>query len=114
MNAKQTSWVSQRPSATFWGTAVLLLLALLATAGIKSYRDLATTRLHEAELAARIAATQERIRVLDLKVEKLSSDPHTLERIAREDLGLVRPEDVVIFLPPEPNQTPPPATTVRP
>lgn len=81
----------------------MLLLALLATAGIKSYRDLAATRAHEAALQEQIAATRERIRTLDHRLEKVIGDPHTLERIAREELGLVRPEDVVIVLPDEPS-----------
>ena len=102
MNQKTSRWASSRPSHPIWGVAVLLLLALLATAGIKSYRDLAASRTHKADLEARIAATQESIKTLETRLENLNNDPHTLERIAREDLGLVRPEDVVIFLPESP------------
>jgi len=79
--------------------AVLFLLVLLATAGFKSYRDLAAARAHEAALAEQIAASEARIRVLREYVRTIEDDPMTLERLAREQLGMVRPGDVVIVLP---------------
>jgi len=41
---------------------------------------------------------------LDDRIESIRNDPAMLERLAREDLGLVRAGDVVIVLP-----DPPPA-----
>lgn len=79
--------------------AVLFLLVLLATAGFKSYRDLAAARAHEAALAQQIEASEARIRVLREYVRTIEDDPMTLERLAREQLGMVRPGDVVIVLP---------------
>ncbi len=84
---------------SFLGVAVLSLLGLLAVAGVKSYHDLATARRHEAELAVEIEKAKERIVGLRDRVEQLDLDPLTLERLAREDLGMVRPGDVVIVLP---------------
>lgn len=83
------------------GVAVFCLLALLATAGFKSYRDLAQARAHEADLLARIAAAEARIRTLREDVRRMEQDPLTLERLARENLGMVMPGDVVIVLPEE-------------
>jgi len=86
-------------------------LILLATAGVKSYRDLAAAHAHEAELNRRIAESQERIRILKERARLIANDPLTLERLAREDLGMVRPGDVVIVLPDEsaaPEETSPP------
>ena len=79
--------------------AVLVLLGLLATAGVKSFRDLKAARDLEADLEQRIAASQSRIRVLSDYVRMIEEDPLTLERLAREDLGMVKPGDVVIVLP---------------
>jgi cell division protein FtsB len=81
--------------------AVFSLLALLATAGVKSYSDLARARAHEADLTGRIAAAEARIRVLREDVRRMGEDPLTLERLARENLGMVMPGDVVIVLPEE-------------
>lgn len=83
-----------------WG-AVLFLLALLALAGGKSYRDLAAVRQRESELESELTATSAEIESVERRLERLRRDPVTLERLAREDLGMVRPGDVVIVLPPE-------------
>ena len=103
------------------GVAVLVLLGLLATAGVKSYRDLKVARDLEADLKQRIAASESRIHVLSDYVRMIEEDPLTLERLAREDLGLVKPGDAVIVLPeggaarPEPAlRTSVPLEAVRP
>jgi cell division protein FtsB len=86
------------------GAAVLLFVAVLAMAGTKSYRDLEAARQHKHLLETRIQDTQGEITRLRGRIERLRSDPGTLERLAREELGMVRPGDVVIELP----QNPPP------
>ena len=78
---------------------MVFLVLLLATFGLKSYRDLAAVRGRERQLTAEIAGTEERIAVLKRRIASLKNDPVTLDRVARESLGLVRPEDVVIVLP---------------
>ncbi len=78
---------------------VLIVLALLATAGFKSYRDLDSAKSHEQKLLDQITAAEERVRVLSHRIERIRNDPAMLERLAREDLGLVRDGDVVIVLP---------------
>ena len=78
-----------------------LLLAALTVAGARSYRDLATVRRQETALEAKVEQTQQRIDSLRQRLERLRGDPATLERLAREELGMVRPGDVVIVLPEE-------------
>lgn len=78
---------------------VVFLVLLLATFGLKSYRDLTAVRGRERLLTAEIAGTEARIALLKRRIESLKNDPVTLDRVARESLGLVRPEDVVIVLP---------------
>ncbi len=97
---------SRRP---LWWAAALFLLALLALAGGKSWRDLAAVRERESELETRLAATRAEIAAFERRLERLRRDPVTLERLAREDLGMVRPGDVVIVLPPEEIAEAPPA-----
>lgn len=83
------------------GAAVVLFMALLAIAGLKSSRDLEAARSRERLLEKRIEETRARSDRLRGRIERLRSDPGTLERLAREDLGMVRPGDVVIELPKE-------------
>ena len=92
---------SGNPYRSFFGVGVITLLILLATAGVKSYRDLTAAQAHEAELNRQIVESQERIRILQERAGLIANDPRTLERLAREDLDMVRPGDVVIVLPEE-------------
>lgn len=97
------------------GATVLLVLALLAIAALKSSRDLEAARARERLLKTRIASTRAESERLLVRVERLRHDPGMLERLAREDLGMVRPGDVVVELPssqsprsPAPPMSPPP------
>jgi cell division protein FtsB len=93
---------------------VMLVLGLVATAGIKSAGDLRAARNQERALVARIAEARLHIRDLEARVARLDDDPATLERLAREQLGMVRPGDVVIVLPASEDEVPlHPHATVR-
>ena len=78
------------------GVVAALLVLTLFVAGLRSYRDLAVQRARQAELVERISDTEVRIRQLETEIELLRTDPGTLERVAREDLGMARPGDIVI------------------
>jgi cell division protein FtsB len=97
------------------GAAVLLAFALLAIAALKSNRDLQAARTRERTLKEKIAATRAESERLQVRIDRLRHDPGMLEKLAREDLGLVRPRDVVIELP-DPKAAPvtpaPPAPVV--
>ena len=88
------------------GATVLLVFALLAIAALKSNRDLQAARATERTLTAKIAATRASSERLKLRIDRLRHDPGMLERLAREDLGLVRPGDMIVELP-EPGAAPP-------
>ncbi len=81
------------------GATVLLVLAFLAIAALKSSRDLEAAHARERLLQTRIAETRVRSERLRVRIERLRHDPGMLERLAREDLGMVRPGDVIIELP---------------
>jgi len=81
------------------GVTALLLFALLAIAALKSSRDLETARARERWLRGQITATRAASERLRLRIDRLHHDPGMLEQLAREDLGMVRPGDVVIELP---------------
>jgi cell division protein FtsB len=87
-----------RPVRTVTVAAVLFLLLLLGLAGARSWRDLDRARGREAELEAKVEATEERIEALERRIRRLREDPLMLERLAREELGLVEEGDVVIVV----------------
>lgn len=101
-----------RPLArSFLALAVACFVGLLAIAGVQSYRDLARAHAEETRLTQEIDAAESRIEVLETRLKRLEKDPVTLERLAREQLGWVRPDDVVIVLPPEAELKAEPAVT---
>ena len=81
--------------------AAAILGGILVTAGVGSYRDLAVAQARATELGGEIAAAEARIEALRERVERTENDPLVLERLAREDLGMARPDEVVILLPPD-------------
>jgi len=89
----------RRPVRTVTVAAVLFLVLLVGLAAARSWRDLDRARDREAELEAKVEATQQRVDALDRRIQRLRDDPQLLERLAREELGLVEDGDVVFVLP---------------
>lgn len=78
---------------------VLCLLLLLAIASLGSYRDLTAARERQQQLQQRIEDTRLRNQQLRQRIERLENDPSSLERVAREQYKMQRPDDVVIIFP---------------
>ena len=72
--------------------------ALFAEGG---YMDLHRLRDEAQTLEGEIETRRERLRGLKLQIERLQGDPLARERIAREELGLVRPGEIDFLLPKE-------------
>ena len=81
--------------------AVVLFLLLLVVAGVQSWRDLTEARQLKSSLETDIAATEESIHVLEDRLKRIETDPVTLEQLAREELGWVSEDDIVVVLPPD-------------
>jgi cell division protein FtsB len=77
----------------------LFLLALFLVAGFKTWRDLAVVERREAELETAIADTRGDIVELEGRLERIEHDPAVLERLAREELAMTYPDELVIVLP---------------
>jgi cell division protein FtsB len=78
-----------------FATTVLLVDALVGERGL-----VATTRARQqsAELAARLEHVRaENARLRDL-ADRLQTDPSTIESLAREKLGLIRPGEVLVVI----------------
>jgi cell division protein FtsB len=104
--AARAASLAPRPLRSLVSLVVGAALLALAAAGLKSWRDFERVRAREAALVDSVAASERRIRALERRIESLEGDPAVLDRLAREELGLVRPDEVVIVLP-EPAPVPP-------
>ncbi len=93
---------------------VSVLLFVFFLAGDRGLLQVRKQRTQVSALQAEITAIDEKNRALEREVARLSEDPAAVEKIAREDLSLVAPGDVVLVLPPgfeqkvQPRRTPPP------
>jgi len=93
---------------------VSVLLFVFFLAGDRGFLQVRKQRTQVSALQAEITAIDEKNRALEREVARLTEDPAAVEKIAREDLSLVAPGDVVLVLPPgfeqkvQPRTTPPP------
>ncbi|HEV2387442.1 MAG TPA: septum formation initiator family protein [Candidatus Acidoferrales bacterium] len=85
---------------------VLVVLGILALAmnGIFGSHGLIVAhrmKLQERQLQQNIQKLNQENQALAGQVRELKSDPNAIERVAREQMGLVKPGDLVFKLPPK-------------
>ena len=90
-----------RSRSVLWlsGLIIVCLVMGLSFAGAQSFRDLRSARARAAELEQEILDTQAAVESMTRRVHDLRTSSETIERLAREDLGLVRSDEIVIVLP---------------
>jgi cell division protein FtsB len=78
----------------------LVLIALLINSffGDRGILHVLTQQRHADALAREVATLQHENDRLGLEIEALRSDPRTVERLAREELGLAAPGETVFLL----------------
>ncbi len=103
-----------RPLRSLLSAVVVFLVLLLATFGLRGWQELSEVRAHERALAAEVAASERRIEALRERIERLQRDPLALDRAARQELGLVANDDVVLVLPAAPSGAPQPTSNPAP
>ncbi len=79
----------------------LLSFAVHEIAGENGYLVRRQRRLQMQALDEEVQRLQEDNRRLTQKIQQLRSDPQTIEELAREQLRMARPGEVVVTLPPE-------------
>jgi len=96
--------MSGRPSGGLKRTiavsgAVLILLVLLITAvfGRKGLLEIERVRRTHAALVREIGQLKERKARLEKEIAELEQNPAAVEKEAREKLGLIKPDEKVIF-----------------
>jgi cell division protein FtsB len=93
------SGTGPRPFRSVLVAVVAFLVLLLATFALRGWQDVSRARARARALEAEVAATEARIAELRRRIDRLRDDPVTLDRLARQEVGLVAPGDVVIVLP---------------
>jgi cell division protein FtsB len=81
---------------------VASLLLLLAIASLGSLRDLQAAQERLRTLEARIEEARQQNEELGHRIQRLQDDPAAIERLAREEYGMMKAGDVVLMLPAEP------------
>jgi cell division protein FtsB len=90
---------SSPPRALILLGMTFLIVAAIVFGAARGHRDLQAARLRASTLERQIALARERVAELERRIERTRDDPVTWERLAREELGLVRPDDIVVVLP---------------
>ena len=101
-NNTETPAEAQSPGSSFRALLVgacAVVFVILLVAGYEGSRDLARLKSREAQLEARLRRTEASVSALRDRISRLRGDPYTLERVAREELGLSRPGEIVVILP---------------
>jgi cell division protein FtsB len=78
------------------GIGCFLLLSLLAMAGDRGFFEVYQFNHHLQHVERRIQALEVENERLRVQVTGLRSDPYQMEKLAREDLGLVRPDEIIL------------------
>jgi cell division protein FtsB len=77
------------------GIGCFLLLSLLAMAGDRGFFEVYQFHRHLQHVERRIQTLEVENERLRTQVTGLRSDPYQMEKLAREDLGLVRPDEII-------------------
>jgi cell division protein FtsB len=88
------------------GLACFLLLGLLAVIGDRGFLELYAFTRHLGGLEAQIEALERENAQLRQQVVGLRSDPDQIEKVAREELGLARPDELVFIIVDAPKPAP--------
>jgi len=96
-----------RPAGSVLAVALALLLTLHVVNGKHGLSVWQQKRVEDRQLRREIEDLQQENANLRQRIEKLKSDPHAIEREAREKLHYAKPGEVIYALPPDPAPTQP-------
>jgi cell division protein FtsB len=104
-------WTSRvwRPAGTVVAVGLALLLTWHVVNGKHGLSVWQQKRVEDNQLRKEIEELEQENSRLRIRVERLKSDPHAIEREARDKLHYARPGEVIYVLPPEPKSPAQPA-----
>jgi cell division protein FtsB len=80
------------------GVSFFLILTLLAVVGERGFLDAHEFARHLERVERQIDVLEAENALLREQVIGLRHDPHQVEKLAREELGLVRPDEIVFIV----------------
>jgi cell division protein FtsB len=98
-----------RPAGSVVAVGLALLLTWHVVNGKHGLSVWQQKRVEDRQLRREIEDLQQENAILRQRVEKLKSDPHAIEREARENLHYAKPGEVIYALPPDPPAQPKPS-----
>ncbi len=84
---------------------MFLLLCAHQTLGENGYFKLRARRQEVRQLELEVRRLSEENQRTERRIKKLRTDPGAIERIAREEMKLARPPEVIFILPETPSKT---------
>lgn len=87
----------------FWSAAVAVSMVVLVVgvAGVKGWADYKSSRARAEELRQELQQVEESVHALELRIRELGPEGRLLEKVAREELGMIGPDEILVLLPPD-------------
>jgi cell division protein FtsB len=104
-----------RSNARYFFALVFCLLVLQDVFGAHGLMAMRRSRAQIQAIQAKIAKLDQENRDLQQRIQNLKTDPSTIEKIARDRMGLARPGELIFRLPEaKSSRTSAPSTTLSP
>ena len=90
------AWLRLIPSWIFLAMILMATLAICSTVLLRSRAELRASTLEYGRMNSEIAAMRRANTSLQVEIRRMATDPISIESAARERLGMVRPNDIVV------------------
>ena len=112
---RESPWRTRvRRAAPYAGGALIMLVLLHTIFGPYGYLSLRRSEQQIEQLRLEIDRLDRENSDLSGEIRALQSDPAAIEKVAREDMGLARPDELIFRLPDDPlPASPPPNPPLR-
>ena len=89
-------WLRVIPSWIFLAMILMATLGICSTVIVRSSVELNASKIEYSRMTAEIASMHRANSSLQVEIRRMASDPSTIESAARERLGMVRPNDIIV------------------
>jgi len=89
-------WLRLIPSWVFLAMIILATLGICSTVIVRARVELKASTLEYSRMSSEIASMRRSNTSLQVEIRRIASDPSTIESAARERLGMVRPNDIIV------------------
>jgi cell division protein FtsL len=89
-------WLRLIPSWVFLAMILLATMGICSTVIVRSRAELSAATVEYSRMSSEIASMHRSNTSLQVEIRRIASDPSTIESAARERLGMVRPNDIIV------------------